>query len=244
MKGMRRLNRAMLVVVVGAILWTASNAQAQATVSGPSAALPAPAATPGVNGPDTPLPAESKTTNGKTVIGGEGYTWHEKSAQSGHRKARAAKVNPNLAQAKGPEFAVVSDGTTRITVQLSKKVIVRTEGSHRRLIVNLEHAQVAVLNDRNPLIMTHFATPVEDARLVPNKDAVRLVIDLKESVTPQVTLRDAAAGASLLEVVLPKSIQKQSTATDRARTKPKARVKSKVSKEPNATPRNGIGPRL
>jgi len=244
MKAMRRLKRAMLVVVIGAILPAVSDAQAQATVSGPSAALPAPASAPGVNGSETPLPAESKPSNGKTVIGGGGYTWHEKSAQSGHRKVRAAKVNPNLAQAKGPEFVVVSDGTTRITVHLSKKVIVRTEGSHHRLVVNLEHAQVAVLNDRNPLIMTHFATPVEDARLVPNKDAVRLVIDLKESVTPQVTLRDAAAGASLLEVVLPKSIQKQSTSTDATRTKPKARVKSKVSKEPNATPRNGIGPRL
>lgn len=233
MKEMTRLQRAMLVIAAGSILPTASLAHAQATVSGPGAASPTSSLpSSGSSGTEKQSAGDGKPGVGNSANSGAGYTWHDKRSHSRHKKASQAKINPNLAQAKGPEFEVVADGTTRITVQLSKKVEFRTETHRGRFIVNLEHAQVAVLNDRNPLITTHFATPVQDARLVSTKDAVRVVIDLREPVSPQVMLKDAAAGSSVLEIVLPKSSHKRpgSSESTGAKPRPKSRTKTTSTK--------------
>ena len=157
-------------------------------------------------------------------------------------------MNPNLTQAKGPEFALVSDGTSRITVQLSRKVEVLARGSQRRYIYELPNVQVAVANDMNPLITTHFATPLQNARLITQKEGARLVIDLREPVTPQYSVKDATGGGTILEVVLPKSLRKMSVVDDaqpqEVQAKSKMKRKSRGPNDTSVVPQNGIGPRL
>ena len=232
---MSRIQWPLLVIVAGSILPTARLAMAQATVAGPTAAPSAASASNGASGAEQQSSGDTKAPAGSSASGGGGYTWHDKSRVK-HRKMISTKVNPKLAQAKGPEFAVVADGTTRITVQLSKRVEYRTEALPHRIVVNLDRAQVAVFNDRNPLVTTHFSTPVEDARLVQSKTVVRLVVDLKATVTPQVTLKDSPAGSSILEVVLPKWT-KQAVTPDAPQGDRSSKYKRKtgVSKKANAT---------
>lgn len=179
---------------------------------------------------------------------GAGYSWRDKSLRGKHSVSHKVSVNLNLPQAKGPEFELVSDGSSRISVQLSRKVDVLVHGSRRRYIYDLPNVQVAVANDLNPLITTHFATPLKDVRLVSHQKGARLVVDLRESVAPQYSMKDIKGGGMLLEVVLPKSSRKTSVAADihqqESRTKTQPRRKQRGSKDQPAALQNGIGPRL
>lgn len=259
MSGMRRLKRAMLVIATGEILTAVTTAMAQSPSGGPPAASAVTVSLSGdsrsdtSSGPDSNTKSASATTDNaspKQSAGGSGagYTWRDKPSRGKHRKLHSTKVNPNLTQAKGPEFALGSDGTSRITVQLSRKVEVLARGSHRRYVYDLPDVQVAIANDMNPLITTHFATPLQDARLITQKQGARLVIDLRENVAPQYSMKDTTGGGTILEVVLPKSLRMTSVATN---AKPsKVRANSKMTrkrhspKDKSAVPQNGIGPRL
>ena len=250
---MRRLKRAMLVIATGEMLSSAPNAMAQA----PTPSLPASApVTLSSSGPagnassqDSKAGAKAPDSAGSAAATapGAGYTWRDKSARK-HHKSHSTKVNPSLSQAKGPEFTLAPDGTSHITVQLSRKVEFKAHFAPRRFIVELPNVQVAVGNDLNPLITTHFATPLQDARLIAEKKGARLVIDLRESVTPQATMKDITGGASILEVVLPNSLRKAAVASDPSQQKGHLRMKpakkSRVSKDKSATPPNGMGPGL
>jgi len=263
MNRMRRLKTAMLAFATGEILTAATTGLAQSPTAGPSAAAPValsatgPAASditssagsktgPESQGPDG---AKQQTATGANSGGAEaGYSWRDKQAKGKHRKLHSTKVNPNLTQAKGPEFAMVSDGSSRITVQLSRKVEVVAQGNRKRFTYDLPNVQVAVANDMNPLITTHFSTPLQDARLIPQKKGARLIVDLRESITPLYSIRDSSGGGAILEVVLPKSLHKAVVATDakpkKSRTRSRTSGKQRRSGNTTATPQSGIGPRL
>jgi hypothetical protein len=258
MSKMRRLKTAMLAFATGEILTAATSGLAQSPTAGPSAAAPVtlsssgPATTDTANTMGSKTGAEASGPDGakpESNSGGAeaGYTWRDKH-KGKHRKLHSTKVNPDLTQAKGPEFAIVPDGSSRITVQLSRKVDVVAQGNRRRFTYDLPNVQVAVANDMNPLITTHFSTPLQNARLIPQKKGARLVVDLRESVTPAYSIRNGSGGGAILEVVLPKSLAKTSTPADpqpkKTRTKSRATGKSRKSRNNAAAPQSGIGPRL
>ena len=260
MGGMRRLKRAMIVIATGEILSSASGVLADPPTPSlpPTSPMTLPSSGVGV----TDRPSSQDSTNAAaspTAEAGQGsaanaseagYSWRDKPARGKHHKPRSTKVNSNLAQAKGPEFIVAEDGTSHITIQLSRKVEFKAQSSQRRCIVELPNVQVAVGNDMNPLITTHFATPLEDARLIAEKKGARLVIDLRENVTPQVSMKDVSGGASVLEVILPKSLHQTAVVTDAGQRKGHIRMRSakrpgSSSRDKSETPQNGgIGPRL
>jgi hypothetical protein len=264
MNRMRRLKTALLALATGEILTAATSGLAQSPTVGPSAAAPVtlsstgPATTESSNAAGSKTGAQTAgadaekqkpTTTGANSGSAEaGYSWRDKQLKSKHPRLHSTKVNPNLIQAKGPEFAIGSDGTSRITVQLSRKVEVVAEGNRRRFTYDLPNVQVAVANDMNPLITTHFSTPLQNARLIPQKKGARLVVDLRESVTPLYSIKDSAGGGAILEVVLPKSLTKAPVAADgptkKSRAKPRTTGKSRRSRANTAAPQSGIGPRL
>jgi len=254
---MRRIKCALLVIAAGEILSSASVARAQATSTGPEATS-APDSH-GPNGAGAPANPDPKPVAGSPEPGaqkggsatastssGEGYTWHDKAGKPKHSKARSVKVDPNLAQASDPQFVVAEDGKTRISVRLSRKVEFHSVETRHGVVVEMSRSQVAILNDRNPLITTHFATPVVQARLVQSKKNVRLVIGLREPATPQIALKDAEAGAMVLEVILPKSSRIPATAHDstRGHKRTRTRTQSRDTKEPSPNSPRGMGPRL
>ena len=259
MRAMRRLKRAMLVIATGEILSSATSALAEPPSPNLPASAPITLSAPlagatksGQESKSDGMAAATDSSNSQAAAAnsaspGAGYSWRDKPSRGKHKKLHSTKVNPNLTQAKGPEFVMATDGTSHITVQLSRKVEFNAHATRRRYVVELPSVQVAVANDMNPLITTHFATPLQDARLIAEKKGARLVIDLRESVTPQITLKDGSGGA-ILEVVLPKSIRRAAMMTEAPQQKGRLRTRStskpRISKDKSVAPQNGMGPRL
>jgi len=141
-----------------------------------------------------------------SATGGGGYSWRDK------RPARKAlvhrqkqKVDPSRPQAKGPEFALSTDGTSRISVQLSQRVEVTVTAQPNQYVYELPNTQVPVPNDTNPLVTSHFSTPVKNIKLVARGKNAQLIVELRESTTPQHQVRALPGGIAVLEITIPKT---------------------------------------
>jgi len=132
-----------------------------------------------------------------------GYTWRAKPSTKSSLPPRQ-KVDPTRPQAKGPEFVIGADGTSHISVQLSRRVDVSLTTNPGQLVFELPNTQVAIPNDSNPLVTTHFVTPVKTVRLVTHGKSARLVIELRQAAVPRFELRQVADAAVVLEVSIPK----------------------------------------
>lgn len=144
--------------------------------------------------------------NSATRTTGAGYSWRVQSSQrkkvGGQRNQR---FDPTRPQAKGPEFVLTRDGLSRVTVQLSRHVDVVVSSKRREYTFALRNVQVAVQNDKNPLVTTHFSTPIANVKLRSKGNDAELIISLREPASPHHDLRDAPDGTTILEVTVPKS---------------------------------------
>jgi hypothetical protein len=162
------------------------------------------------------------TTTPSNVNGG--YTWrnpppiHKRGVQ--HRQ----KADPSRPQAKGPEFAIASDGSSHLSLQLSQSVEVTMTAQARQLVFELPNTQITVPNDSNPLVTTHFPTPVNRVRLLAHGKNARLVVELRESTSPQRHVRQLPNGAVVLEIVFPRSTHMPGPATGEAKRKPRSKT--------------------
>jgi hypothetical protein len=102
-----------------------------------------------------------------------------------------------------PGFRLLPGGGSRIYVEITKNVGVEERRVNGAIVYTLRGAQVLSRNNKNPLITTHFATPVARARLVPSGTDVDLVIDLRKAApaTHQVVAGDNATAR--LEIDFP-----------------------------------------
>ena len=185
-------SRRRLFVLTGLLagLGVSSPLAAQGTKSSPPAA-PAPRfAIPGS--------ADSVSRGGKAPAAPE----TKKTKKRSHGRAEA-KPRPDAAVATFPGFRLLPDGRSRIYVELSKSVTVDEHKTDQALTFTLHDAQVLVKNNKNPLITTHFATPVSRARLVPAGVDLNLVLDLRKAqvATHQVVPGDN--GSARLEIDFP-----------------------------------------
>jgi len=89
-----------------------------------------------------------------------------------------------------------------VFVELSEQVPVEVKRSGRIIEYKLLGARVPLRNNRNPLALRDFPSSALRAVLVPQKDAVKLVVTLRADVSP--THRMVAHGkGAVLEVELP-----------------------------------------
>jgi hypothetical protein len=140
-------------------------------------------------------------------------------AQKSSRTARAKGSQSALPNVTYTGFRLLKDGRAVVYVELTSKVPVTVHKQKNQVIYELEGAQVALKNNRNPLITRQFATILESARLVVVKPGrapkgkhvaktesssprVQLVLQLREDVTPTHSLSERPSGA-LLEITLP-----------------------------------------
>jgi hypothetical protein len=149
-------------------------------VSSPLSAQNAKPAPPPAPAPRFAIPgsADSVSRGGKSPAAPE-----TKKAKKRGRAKGDARPRPDAAVATFPGFRLLPDGRSRIYVELSKSVTVEEHRTDLALTFTLHDAQVLVRNNKNPLITTHFATPVSRARLVPAGADVNLVLDLRRATT-------------------------------------------------------------
>jgi len=104
-----------------------------------------------------------------------------------------------------PGFQVLPDGTSLVWVTVSRNVPVRVERAGGRATYLLDGAHVQIWNNTNPLVTTHFRTPVASARLRPGEAGARLVVELREDVEPTYQVVSGPRGTMLLQIRVPPS---------------------------------------
>jgi len=129
-------------------------------------------------------------------------------AAAKHAKAKAPKFDPALPTVTYPGFQLLAAGASQLWLAVSRTVEVRSERKGSQLIFILGGAQVGTANNTNPLITTHFDTPMASARLLPAKDGARLTIWLREDIEPTHRILPGPRGTMLLEVNFPKAKKK------------------------------------
>lgn len=87
-----------------------------------------------------------------------------------------------------PGFRMLTSGASQVFLQTTGSVKYSLIEQKTKLIVKLKDASVHLSNNRNPLVTTHFNTPVRRAYLKKKRRAgVELVIELKQPCTCQIT---------------------------------------------------------
>lgn len=94
-----------------------------------------------------------------------------------------------------------------VFVQLSKPVAVEVSRAGQVVEYKLVGASVPLKNNKNPLLLRDFNSSALSAVLVPDKKAVRLVLTLRDAVSPVHRMVASGQGA-LLEIDLPAASSK------------------------------------
>jgi hypothetical protein len=116
------------------------------------------------------------------------------------KKPRAAKKGP---VANFPSFRVLPDGSSRINVAISEKVIVAERKAEGRVAYRLKGASVPVRTNLLPLETSFFKTPVGRVSLVEaDEEDIELVVELRQPSAVTYKVVDTDAGI-LLQVDVP-----------------------------------------
>ncbi len=101
------------------------------------------------------------------------------------KRPKARKAKKKRAVVKGPvanfpSFRVLPDGSSRINLEVSEKVIVAERKAEGRLAYRLKNTQVPVQTNLLPLETSFFRTPVGRLMLVEVDDDIELVVELRQ----------------------------------------------------------------
>ncbi|MGE0321260.1 MAG: hypothetical protein AB7K71_23410 [Polyangiaceae bacterium] len=129
-----------------------------------------------------------------------GYSWTDKP----RRRYRPVKIDPKWAIATFPGFRMLQDGSSEVSVWLSKKVSVEVRKAERSVTLVLSDTYVRWTTNTYPLITTHFNTPLSSARLKRGKQGeTLLVLNLREAADVKSRLEVGPRGTSILRVSIP-----------------------------------------
>ncbi len=135
-------------------------------------------------------------------------------------RRRSKPTTPVLAPgtpiATYPSFRLLDDGSTRITIEVTRKVAVTEHKAKGRIVYSLAGAAVAGSNTRLALPTGFFHTPVERVEAVGQSSGTDLIIELREAVEPTYRFLDTPRGSTVLQVDFPR------TAVDAAAPAPDA----------------------
>lgn len=101
-------------------------------------------------------------------------------------------------------FQQFEDKSARLFVHMSgEPESVSQEGEGTTLRIVLEHMDIGVPNNQNPLVFEHFDTAILRAQLRPRQDDVVLVVELRRPVELQHDIRRRGDGEIVLQVDVP-----------------------------------------
>ena len=158
-------------------------------------------------GSGAPADQGAQTTDQEAKPAGPtgGYSWGEKPRKRARRAVRLPRHDPGAPLVTFPGFRLRSDGTSVIWVTLSRRSNVEVSARGRVVSFHLPGVYVDVRNNTNPLVTSHFATPVQKTWLRPDKVGASLIIELREPLTPTHRVLDGPRGTMVLEVTVPAS---------------------------------------
>jgi hypothetical protein len=171
----------------------------------PAAATTAPpAAAAGADAPATNAPAAAPTTDPRVTGNLGGHTYSDKPVvRTGpFKRAKTHRATGPLVNLPG--FEQLTDGGSRLFVQLSQSVPVEERRAQSSITYILKGAHARVWNNTNPLVTVHFSTPVSSARLVPHGNDLHFVVDLRAAAQPTWKMTEGADKTSMLTIDFPK----------------------------------------
>jgi hypothetical protein len=153
-----------------------------------------------------------------------------KPAQRGPRRTKraAAALAPSTPVATYPAFRLLDDGSTRITVEVSRKVAVTERKAQGRVVYSLAGVAVPGHNTLLPLPTGFFRTPVDRVELVEHGGAADLVIELCEAVVPTYRVLDTPRGI-VIQVDLPRPAGSAAAPEAATRSSETRRIESKAT---------------
>lgn len=179
-------------VLVGSLLASVASAQEPPTkpvASGSAQNAATGSATGSASSAAAPAEADASTAPAKPV----------KRAVRRAKKRRAIKG----AVANFPSFRVLQDGSSRIHVEISQKVIVAERKAEGRIAYRIKGASVPVRTNLLPLETSFFRTPVSRVSLTEvDDDDVELIIELRQATSPSYKVVETDAGM-ILQVDFP-----------------------------------------
>jgi hypothetical protein len=169
-------------VMASALLLFAAEARAEG-------AAPAPAAKAAAGVAAGKRPAAAPSAAARPKVAG-------KSAKRGAQQTKRiqAALASNTPIATLPAFRLLDDGSTRITVEVSRKVAVTEHKAQGRVVYSLAGVAVPGNNTRLPLPTGFFRTPVGRVEMVEQGGGSDLVIELREAVAPTYRVLDTPRG--------------------------------------------------
>jgi hypothetical protein len=99
-----------------------------------------------------------------------------------------------------PGFILLENGGSRLFLQATEPLRYSIQDKGTRVTLSIKNAKVFLSNNRNPLVTTHFNTPIKRAYLKKHKKDVRLVLELKVNTTPEISQMTDADGYHYLFV--------------------------------------------
>ncbi len=155
-----------------------------------------------------------------------------KSAQRGQPQTKRvqAALASNTPIATLPAFRLLDDGSTRITVEVSRKVAVTEHKAQGRVVYSLAGVAVPGNNTRLPLPTGFFRTPVGRVEMVEQGGGSDLVIELREAVAPTYRVLDTPRGIVIqVDFQRPTGSSAAPSAEGATRTSETRRIESKAT---------------
>jgi hypothetical protein len=157
---------------------------------------------------ETPAPAPAGgMAAGKIAAASPPSRAGTKPAARAHRKPKPKPTAPTLAPgtpvATFPAFRLLDDGTTRVAIEVSRKVAITEHKAQGRIAYSLAGVAVPGHNTQLPLPTGVFHTPVDRLEIVEHGDGADLVITLREAVEPTYRVVDTPRGI-VLQVDFPR----------------------------------------
>ena len=100
---------------------------------------------------------------------------------------------------------MLPNGESQLVLRMTKPVDVQIRRAGGGVVFFLPGVRVGTRNNTNPLITTHFNTPLSMARLVAAKQGAELVVELREAVQPRHKVTRGPYGTMELEIILPRA---------------------------------------
>ncbi len=85
-----------------------------------------------------------------------------------------------------PGFILLENGASRLFLQATESLRYSIKDKGTLVTLTIKDAKVFLTNNRNPLVTTHFNTPLKRAYLKKHKKTVQLVLELKVNTTPEI----------------------------------------------------------
>jgi hypothetical protein len=102
-----------------------------------------------------------------------------------------------------PGFTMRPDGGSRVFLQTTVALLFDIDEKKKRVTLRFNEARVHLSNNRNPLVTTHFNTPMSRVYLKKRRKTLDLILELKVDATPEISQMTDQDGYHYLFVDFP-----------------------------------------